>query len=246
MKDFVKQIKKSIPEPIKKFYRRIYDFYKWDDYYQKSWGQEGEDLILLRFFGEKRDGFYVDIGAHHPKRFSNTNYFYQRGWKGINIDAMPGSMRQFDKHRKRDINIEKPISDSNQVLTYYAFNETALNGFSRELSEQRNGTGDWKLKFTKDIETITLEEILDTNLPAGQHIDFLTIDVEGFDFEVLKSNNFEKYKPTVILIEILESGLEDIENSEISKLLKKHNYSVYAKTINTVFFVSKLLPVGSS
>lgn len=203
----------------------------------QSFSQEGEDMILRRLFENLHTGFYVDVGAHHPKRFSNTYYFYKKGWNGINIDAMPGSMQAFETVRPRDINIEKPVSDKKQALTYYAFNEPALNGFSKELSEQRNGQGNYLIKFTKDIETATLEEILDQNLPQNQQIDFLSIDVEGLDFMVLKSNNFEKYKPKVILIEILESSLSDIEHNEITKYLREYRYTTYAKAVNTVIFI---------
>jgi len=209
-----------------------------DGYALKSYSQEGEDMILRRLFEKQQFGFYVDVGAHHPMRFSNTYFFYKKNWRGINIDAMPDSMKPFERIRPRDINIEKPVSDKKQVLTYYAFNEPALNGFSKELSEQRDGQGNYFIKFTKDIETSTLEEILDENLPKNQDIDFLSIDVEGLDFMVLKSNNFEKYKPKVILIEILGSSLNDIENNEISKYLKGYDYSIYAKAVNTVIFIS--------
>jgi len=209
-----------------------------EDYALKSYSQEGEDLILRRLFEKQQSGFYVDVGAHHPKRFSNTYFFYKLGWNGINIDAMPDSMKLFERIRPRDINIEKAVSDKKQVLTYYAFNEPALNGFSKELSKERDGKGNYFIQFTKDIETSTLTEILDNNLPKNQNIDFLSIDVEGLDFMVLKSNNFEKYRPKVILIEILGSSLNDIENNEISKYLKEYDYSIYAKTVNTVFFIS--------
>lgn len=57
-------------------------------------------------FRKKKIGFYVDVGAHHPMRFSNTYFFYRMGWSGINIDAMPGSMKEFKKYRRRDINLE--------------------------------------------------------------------------------------------------------------------------------------------
>ena len=209
-----------------------------DVYSLKSYSQEGEDMILRRLFENQATGFYVDVGAHHPQRFSNTYFFYKKGWRGINIDAMPNSMNLFNKIRARDINIEKPVSKKKQVLTYYAFNEPALNGFSKELSEERNGKGNYFIKFTKDIETVTLEEILDNNLPKNQQIDFLSIDVEGLDFMVLKSNNFDKYKPKVILIEILGNSLEEVGESEITKYLMQHEYSLYSKTINTVFFIN--------
>jgi len=231
-------IKIMLPNSIKE---KIIDFKNnyFDGYALKSYSQEGEDMILRRLFGDKKDGFYVDVGAHHPKRFSNTYFFYKLGWKGINIDAMPGSMKLFQKYRSRDINIEKPISDKKQILTYYAFNEPALNSFSKELSEKREKEANgYHIIFEKNIETSTLEEILDRNLQNKNiEIDFLTIDVEGLDFIVLQSNNFKKYKPKVILIEILDCSLADIQNSEIANFLKKYNYIVYAKLVNTVIFI---------
>ena len=208
-----------------------------DGYATKSYSQDGEDMILKALFGAQKNGFYVDVGAHHPKRFSNTYFFYKQGWRGINIDAMPGSMKLFNIARPKDVNIEKPVSDKKQVLTYYAFNEPALNGFSKELSVERDKKKEYFIEFTKDIETSTLAEILDNNLPENQQIDFLSIDVEGLDFMVLKSNNFDKYKPKIILIEILERAIADIANGEISEFLKTYNYSFYARSVRTAFFV---------
>lgn len=236
MNNLLSFAKKSMPLTIKKLFRCIRDIYQWDSHFQKSWAQEGEDLILSRYFKNKTNGFYIDVGAHHPKRFSNTYLFYKKGWNGVNIDAMPNSMKLFKKIRPRDTNIEKPISDKKEVLTYFAFNDPALNGFSKELSDERERMTNYFIKFTRNIETITLEEILDQYLPKNQEIDFLSIDVEGLDFRVLQSNNFQKHRPKVILIEILGSSLKNIENNEISKYLKKHKYSAYAKTVNTVIY----------
>ncbi len=232
-----KMLKMALPKGAIKKLLNIKNNY-FDGYALKSYSQEGEDMILRRLFENQQTGFYVDVGAHHPKRFSNTYFFYKLGWNGINIDAMPDSMKSFNKIRPRDINIEKPVSDKKQVLTYYAFNEPALNGFSKELSEERDAKGNYFIQFTKEIETSTLTEILDNNLPKNQNIDFLSIDVEGLDFMVLKSNNFEKYKPKVILIEILGSSLNDIEKNEISEYLKEYDYSIYAKAVNTVIFIN--------
>ncbi len=210
--------------------------YLLDGYAQESYSQEGEDMILRRFFEHQGTGFYIDVGAHHPKRFSNTYFFYKQGWKGINIDAMPGSMKLFNKYRPRDINIEKPVSDQKQVLTYYGFNEPALNGFSKELSESRDGLANYKIIFQKDLETSTLSNILDENLPKNQLIDFLSIDVEGLDLVVLKSNDWEKYAPRVVLVEVLRSSLSMLECNEITNFLKQFNYEIYAKCVNTVLF----------
>ncbi|MCZ7616055.1 MAG: FkbM family methyltransferase [Ignavibacteriaceae bacterium] len=131
------------------------------------------------------------------KRFSNTYYFYKRGWRGINIEPMPGSKNKFDRIRPKDINLEIPISSKEEELTYYIFNEPALNGFSRELSSEGEKLNAYKIVKTVEMKTKTLGSVLDTFLPKGQNIDFMSIDVEGLDSEVLKSNNWDKYVPDV-------------------------------------------------
>lgn len=228
-------LKKIVPNKLIDEYWKIINLY-FDRYARKSYSQEGEDLILKRIFEGKENGFYVDVGAHHPLRFSNTYIFYKLGWRGINIDAMPKSMVYFDKIRPNDINIETPVSDRQQTLTYYAFNEPALNGFSEKLSIERNKKDGYKIIFRKEMVTKTLAQVLDQYLPKSQTINFLTIDVEGLDFSVLKSNDWEKYTPEVVLVEILGSSLEDINASEITSFMKKKGYIIFAKTYHTVFF----------
>lgn len=202
-----------------------------------SFAQEGEDKVLLRFLERKENGFYVDIGAHHPIRFSNTYLFYLKGWRGINADAMPGSMELFKKYRPNDINLEIPLSNENKTLTYYLFNESALNTFSAEQAAKKDGLrGEYRITGRKNLKTFPLSYVLDNYLPSGQTIDFLSIDVEGLDFEVLSSNNWTKYQPSMILVESLNNSLEDIKNDEIYKYLKQLNYSLVAKTFNTLFF----------
>lgn len=231
-----KIIKIVIPRTL---VEKIFDFKKtyFDGFSIKSYSQEGEDMILRRLFEHQRNGFYVDVGAHHPMRFSNTYYFYKKGWNGINIDAMPGCMRLFNKFRSRDINIEKPVSNRKEVLTYYGFNEPALNGFSRRLAEERENN--YKIIFQKQIEASTLEEILDESFPREKEFDFLSIDVEGMDFLVLQSVNLGKYRPKVIVIEMLRLKLEDVVDHEISNYLKNFDYILHSKAFHSVVFVSK-------
>ena len=210
-----------------------------DGFSLKSYSQEGEDMILRRLFEKQKTGFYVDVGAHHPKRFSNTFFFYKKGWSGINIDAMPNSMRLFNKIRPRDTNLEIPISDKKQKLKYYMFNEPALNGFSKELAEKRDGKDNYKIISEKNLETSTLEEIFEKHLPHGQEIDFLSIDVEGLDLQVLKSNNWRRFRPKCVLVEILGSSINDVTNSKEYKYLAGFEYEIFAKAVNTVIFRRK-------
>ena len=183
-------------------------------YSVRSYSQDGEDMILRRLFEGEKQGFYVDVGAHHPKRFSNTYIFYAMGWHGINIDSCPGSMKRFQETRPRDINLEKAVSDKKEALTFYVLNEPALSGFSETLAKKRAGEGNYHIIGQHQLTAEPLRDILDAYLPKGQHIDFLSVDVEGYDLKVLKSNDWKKYRPHVVLVELLETTLEEILESE--------------------------------
>lgn len=231
-----KYFSKRLIRQLKRF-RNIFK----PQFHNQSYSQEGEDRILWRVFGHQKIGFYIDVGAHHPKRFSNTYIFYKKGWRGINIDAMPGSMKAFMKSRPRDINLEIPISNKPQKLTYYIFNEPALNGFSKELSLLRESLdNEYTILEKRELSTSTLEEVLDTYLIKNQLIDFISIDVEGLDFEVLQSINLTRYRPKIILIEALQNTLEHPQNDNLNEFLKEHNYYFFAKTVNTLFFKNKM------
>ena len=238
MNKIKRNIKKLIPKKYRKYVIRLKNSI-FDGYAIKSYSQEGEDMILRIIFGEekKTTGFYIDVGAYHPMRFSNTYYFYKRGWRGINIDAMPGSMKLFKKIRTRDINLEIAISDKKEeVLTYYMFNDPTLNGFSEKLSQEREEKRKCKIIDRIKMRTSTLAEILDIHLPKNTEIDFLSVDVEGLDSQVLKSNNWNKYKPKVVLVESLNFSFDNLDDSKICKFLVNKNYHLFAKTVRTLFF----------
>jgi FkbM family methyltransferase len=205
-------------------------------YVSESFAQEGEDLILKRIFEEKRGGFYVDVGAHHPMRFSNTYLFYKAGWRGINIDATPGSMVPFRTERPRDINLETGISERTEKLRYYIFDEPALNTFSAELASDRETKTSYKVVNTVEISASPLADVLARNLPTGQVIDFLTVDVEGWDLQVLRSNDWDRFAPHVVVAEVLGHSLDDLAGSEIAAFLRSKGYGLFAKTFNSVFF----------
>ena len=230
-------IKKLLPRPIKNLIKRVLAVAYWDPWINRSWSQECEDQILRRVFEKKENGFYIDVGAHHPRRFSNTYLFYIQGWNGLNIDAMPGSMSSFNQDRPRDINIEVGIGLSECQLDYYVFNEPALNGFSKELSDARHDPNSaYQINEIIKVNVFPLSVVLENNLPKGQDIDFMSVDVEGLDFEVLKSNDWTKYRPKILLVEILNSSLHDIEESSIGRLMNDVGYVIYAKCVHTVFF----------
>jgi len=205
---------------------------------RSSYSQEGEDLILERIFGGKECGFYVDVGAHHPKRFSNTQLFYRRGWRGINIEPNPDGYASFQRHRKRDINLGFGVADQEAELVYYMFNEPALNSFDRTLSDQRPN-GRYRMIGTKTIPVKRLSDILEEFLPPGTLIDFMSIDVEGFDLDVLKSNDWFRFRPFCLLVEALDFKLAKPSSAPVHSFLEMQNYELFAKTFNSLFYLDK-------
>jgi len=228
---------KSIRETIKKIVRI---FHSPAFYYQKSFSQEGEDIIINRLIQGKKNGFYVEVGCHHPFRFSNTYFFYQRGWRGICIDPLPNTVKLFNRFRPRDIAIEKGVSLFPGVMRYFLFNEPALNTFDEEIAKSRDGKNNCSIKNIAEIETIRLSSILlDNNAP--REIDLLSVDVEGYDLQVLQSNDWEKFKPKLIIAETLEADMCTLDSDPLSGFLKEKGYKPYAKTGNSVIFCLEVL-----
>lgn len=204
-------------------------------YKEASFSQEGEDRVLSRIFGDQKDGYYIDVGAHHPFRFSNTYLFYLRGWSGINIDANPDCISLFRKFRPRDVNINSGVGLSEASLTFYKFYEPALNSFDRGLSLVREKAG-WKMDSEIQVRLRPLKDILEENIKEKKAIDYLSIDVEGFDFQVLQSNDWDKFRPRFVLVECLNTIGANLDKTDVYDFLIKNNYEFYAKTFNTSFF----------
>ncbi len=198
-----------------------------------AYSQSGEDMLLCNhIFNNQKSGFYVDVGAHHPRRFSNTYLLYKKGWSGINIDPVP-NMQQLFKERVRDINISVGISNKRGFMQYYTFSKSPLNTFEPEVARQQ----EQKYGNPKEIETevFTLREILD-NYANNKKIDFMNIDVEGHEIEVLSSNDWEKYSPRVIALEDQNLDINHPEKSESFLFLKSKGYDLKNKLNYTSFY----------
>lgn len=223
---------------LKKLKYWIWAYSDWVSY--RSYSSEGEDMILRKIFYKREKGFYVDIGAYHPKKSSNTYYFYKQGWRGINIDAMPGSMKLFNQLRKRDINLEIPIGNDGEEVKYYEFEDKALNGFESEILKSKDQSKSQnKLKKIHHLKTQSLNSILEAYLPKGQTIDFLSIDIEGQEFQILGTLEFEKFRPKWILAEIWNYSMDGNIKGDVDSILKSRGYDPKAKTLNTVFYQFK-------
>ena len=202
-----------------------------------SYAQNYEDLIIGLLSNEE-NGVYVDVGAHDPIRFSNTYQLYLKGWSGINIDPLPESKKRFDKYRPSDKNLNLGISCKKGYLDYYSFNEPAYNTTSKHRAEYLLENGISSLKSVVPIRVVRLETVFERYL-KGRTVNLLNIDVETRELDVLKSNDWKKYRPEFVVMESIVSCNEDIKkiylDPAVRFLIEKH-YIVVAKVKNAVFF----------
>ena len=208
-------------------------FFFWFFVKKANFSQNDEEIILSEIFSNINNGFYVDLGCHHPRRFSNTALLYKNGRNGINIDASAKNLKLFKVFRKRDININALISEKYERQKFYYFNESALNGVLSQSKVNSLKDIGYKVINEEFITTQRLDDILVNCKIPNKTINLLDIDVKGYDFQVLKSIDLNLYDVKVILI---ETG--DNENS-IIKYLSNYNYYIYKKIDRNVFFLKK-------
>jgi FkbM family methyltransferase len=239
-----RRIIKAILAP---FWERSQDVIPSRIFFKKSYSQDGEDVVLHSLIGSKRTGLYVDVGAYHSKWFSNTYMFYQQGWSGINIDATPGSMLSFLRDRPRDINIEAAVGTSSGQMTFYMFNAPALNTFDRDLMRKRIEKNKKNVVVKEQpISLRTLADVLSEHLAPHQTIDFLSVDVEGLDLDVLHSNDWESFRPAYILTESLGADIKNLEENDVHRFLTTQNYQIVAKTLRTLVYREQKPPNNQS
>lgn len=231
MKNFKKWLRDSIPARLKKFISYSEEV----EYGRISFSQFGEDMILRNFFSDKPMGFYIDVGAHHPIKYSNTYYFYKLGWHGIVIDPLPGFKNQFLKTRPRDIALEYGVSKLNGEIDYFCFKEPLENTFSEEKARGINQNLNPMKEIIK-VKVCPLAQVLDEFLPAQFNIDLLSIDAEGLDLVILESNNWTKYRPKVIVVENLNSDLSEITRNPITEYLYPLGYRLKSVSKSALFF----------
>ena len=202
--------------------------------------QFGEDKKIIKLFDKNKKGTYVDVGCFHPTRQNNTYLMYKLGWSGVNIDLNPLTIELFKVARPNDINICAAVSNSNGVKNlFFDHDLSSLNTISKNHTlyiEKAFGTKDLK---KKKIKTATLSNLLKKEKISK--IDFMNIDIEGHELEVLKTFNFKHFDIRVICIEIVNydyySKSIKINKNEIFKLLKKNNYTLKFNTVVNYIFI---------
>ena len=165
-----------------------------------SYAQNYEDVMILRALHKVRNGFYIDVGAQDPTVHSVTKAFYERGWRGINIEPATDWFTRLQTQRPHDINIQVAVSESEGTLRFYNIKDTGLSTTNEEYARRHAESG-----FQVDEEEVpctTLDNICEKNQVGTVH--FLKIDCEGSEKSVLMGLSLVKYRPWIILVESTE------------------------------------------
>lgn len=222
------------------YFRLLRFFFKLFGVFAKvSLSQFSEDLIIdiILKNAKKKKGIFIDVGCNHPIEYNNTYQFYLRGRKCINIDGNKELISLYKQFRKNDISINSLVSDKEEIV---AFHLSTSDKLSTIHSSHIDSIGEKKFPNSKIVEmnTQTLNSILEINLKPGEEIDLLCIDVERHEFEVISSINLDYYKPYLIVIEMHDFSPINFSEHKIFKLLNNH-YSLEHYVFSSGYFIRK-------
>ncbi len=203
-----------------------------------SYSQIGEDKIVYYLFQHLgiQKPTYIDIGAYCPILYSNTFFFYERGSKGVCVEPDPTLYKKIKKTRTRDVVINAGIGiDNIEQADFYIFQTTGWNTFSKEEAEYRKSKGQPYEKIIK-MPLININDIFAKYFTS--QVDLISIDVEGLDFDIIKSLDYNKYAPKVIILETIRFGQSEKAEKQQNMIdyVVSKGYMIYADTyVNTIF-----------
>ena len=191
----------------------------------------GIDALVSNIFKSQKKGIYIDVGAQHPVNNNNTYLLYKKGWSGINIDLDEKNIDLFSLDRKSDTNVKAAISSSVKKMDLFFYHDRSpINTLSKLVANHHNKD----VKEIRSVETKTLNSVIEKSPYKDGQIDFLSIDVEGLELEVLKGFDISLYKPKIVVIEYLDLSIIKLEiknlnidnviNSEVYNFMKNNNY----------------------
>lgn len=192
---------------------------------QKSFSQNKEDLIMERLLGRSAKS-YIDIGSNHPVKFNNTYRFYLLGSSGVNIEPNLSLINSYKSSRPKDINLNIGVSKQESIKKFYQLDPDVDSTFSQKQAEDKVKRG-CILVDKYDVKLVTLKNIFEKYFKKKE-LDLISIDTEGYDLQILQSNDWSKYRPKIICVE---------DNSlETQKYLTNNHYVLKAITLNNSIY----------
>jgi FkbM family methyltransferase len=197
--------------------------------------QGGEDVHALYLLNNISNGYYLDIGSNRPMIYSNTFKLYMQGWNGVLVDANPGLIDISRKIRKKDICVHALISNENRDMDFYISDGDLFSSIHADFASFGNRP-DTELKKI-NLQTLSIDQVIEKYVPDGRTIDLLSIDVEGHDFEVLQSANLLKYRPRLIIIEDLNYYKAKPADNKYTKYLSEFRYTLTGADKQNLYFI---------
>ena len=202
-----------------------------------SYAQNFEDVILNRVFADKKKGCYIDVGAQHPIYDSVTKAFYDCGWEGINIEPVKEYYELLTKERERDLNLNLAVGETESELDFFELEGTGLSTFDRATAERLAKEEGYNINRYQ-VPIVKLANIFEQHLNC--QIDFLKIDVEGWEEQVILGNDWSRFRPTVILLEATIPNSPTRAETNITEILKEQNYQqVYFDGLNDYYLANE-------
>jgi FkbM family methyltransferase len=206
---------------------------------RRSYSQCGEDMIARFVFDALKIArpSFIDIGAHHPTYLNNTYALYEAGSRGVNIEPDPDLFSRFPAERPQDTNLNIGIGQRPGTLEFYVMSARTLNTFSADEARAASEKGRARIERTLSLPVRPVGEVLAEHFAAAAP-DFLSLDVEGLDLEILKAWDFRRWRPRLACVETIVYGGErgSGQRDDIASHLLDCGYFSYAHThVNTLF-----------
>jgi FkbM family methyltransferase len=203
-----------------------------------SYAQNFEDVVLWRALRDVEQGFYIDVGAHSPLDDSVTRAFYERGWRGINIEPNPRLFPRFAELRAEDINLDVAVADHSGEETMTLAGDSGLSTLDDDQAVRLAAQG---VALTqRPVRVLTLAEIWDAHVPAGRDVQFLKVDVEGLEGPVLAGGDWQRHRPWVVVVEATRPGTTEPSHESWEPMLLEAAYEpVYADGLNRFYVAAE-------
>lgn len=200
-----------------------------------SYSQFGEDISAWKALRNVSPGFYVDVGAHHPLKLSNTALLHLAGWDGINVEPRQGAIAEFEAHRPRALNLRAAIHNELDSVTLHTFQggrtNTVLADRAERLAKTHERTG------AETVPAMSLNELFDRHVPDGVRVNYLSMDIEGYDHEALLAFDLDRHRPDVLCVELHRFDVLALGEDPLVRHLKGHGYHPFALNVMSFTFV---------
>lgn len=200
-----------------------------------SYSQFGEDIMAQNALRRVSPGFYVDVGAHHPLKLSNTALLHLRGWDGINVEPQAEAIKAFEEHRPRALNLRAAIHNELDTVTLHKFKggriDTVIPDRAEQLAQDKESVGE------EVVPAMSLNRLFTDHVPEGVRVNYFSLDIEGYDTEALLAFDLDRHRPDVICVELHRYNVLALGDDPVVRHLKDHGYHPFAINIMSFTFV---------